>query len=122
MISLLFVGAAILEFAFLLRRRQSVERKYMSKSTNLRHRDTAETIENEDMSKELNIFEKRQREGMELNSQKMEKQNYWSRCNIIRFKYCTLNIDSVSQFLFLFVFILFNIMYWCYYLTSFYIF
>ena len=45
-----------------------------------------------------------------------DKQQFWMKSNLITFKCCTLNIDILSQWIFLIMFILFNICYWFYYL------
>ena len=45
----------------------------------------------------------------------IKKQRLWIESNIIKFKRCNLNIDILSQWIFFFAFVLFNIFYWIYY-------
>ena len=116
---LLFVGCAILEFAYLLHRRRCAERRNeCKKSKTFPKRSSKSTCNKHNAieAKEYNIFESRQHQIMEMNSKKIEKQHFWNKSHILDLKCCTLNIDIFSQWLFLFMFTLFNIIYWFYYL------
>ncbi len=120
----------MLEFAYLLHRRRNAERRSdCKKSKLLPKEETIETLEEESLrcsrnkeeNMECNMFQRRQHQIMEVNSKKMEKQQFWTKSHIIRFKCCTLNIDLFSQWLFLSMFILFNILYWFHYLRLFHV-
>jgi hypothetical protein len=116
----------MLEFAYLLHRRRDAERKNCCKKLKqLRKEDTLEeTLEEEALKsttkennqEQCNMFERRQQQVVELNSKKMEQQKFWTKSHIINFKCCTLNIDVFSQWLFLSMFTLFNLLYWSHYL------
>ena len=125
---LLFVALAILEFAYLLHRRRSAERKKnIKKSSNVFPKEKM-SINNEDENHQIetkkeyeprNIFESRQHQLMEMNCKEIEKQNFWIKSHIIDCKCCLFNIDIVSQWFFLLMFTIFNLIYWMYYLKIF---
>ena len=116
----------MLEFAYLLHRRRDAERKNTCKKLKqFKKQETfEETLEEEALKsttrenhqEQRNMFERRQQQVIDLNSKKMEQQQFWTKSHIINFNCCTLNIDVISQWLFLFMFGLFNALYWTHYL------
>ena len=47
---------------------------------------------------------------------RVKKELFWIESDVIKFNRCNLNIDVLSQWIFFFAFVLFNIFYWIYYL------
>ena len=122
---LFFVGCAIVEFAYLLQRRRDAERRfnYQKIRQNCANGEPLEEVvlKNDESIKE-NMTRDCKKSGIikpqfnDLGATMTDKQQFWMKSNLIVFKCCTMNIDILSQWIFLIMFILFNICYWLYYL------
>ena len=122
---LFFVGCAIVEFAYLLQRRRGAERRFNYQKIK-QNRANGEPLEEVVLKNDESIKENMKRDCIksgiippqftDLDATMTDKQQFWMKSNLIVFKCCTLNIDILSQWIFLIMFILFNICYWLYYL------
>ena len=122
---LFFVGCAIVEFAYLLQRRRGAEKQFNYQRM-IRIRANGEGLEEVVLKNEDSIKEGPKRDCKnsgtiphqfnDLSVTSTDKQQFWMKSNLIAFNCCTLNIDILSQWIFLIMFILFNICYWSYYL------
>ena len=112
---LFFVGCAILEFAYLLHKRRSDEGRMDNKK--MKHFSEKMHILEEVKSKRgQNDNEEVMIVGNISGANMVKKQRFLIESNVIKFNICNLNIDILSQWIFFFSFILFNIGYWIYYL------
>ena len=122
---LFFVGCAIVEFAYLLQRRRGAEKQFniqKMKQTRANQEGLEEIVlKNDERIKEGNTRACKKSGTIPLQINDLgvsmtDKQQFWMKSNVIAFKCCSLNIDILSQWIFLIMFIVFNICYWFYYL------
>ena len=112
---LFFVGCAILEFAYLLHRSRSDERRMDSKKMK-QFPEKMYIVEEVKSSRDQNVEEETMNAGNNSGANRGKKELFWIESDVIKFNRCNLNIDVLSQWIFFFAFVLFNIFYWIYYL------
>ena len=67
-------------------------------------------------SRDQNDKEEAMNAGNTSGANRVKKELFWIESDVIKFNRCNLSIDVLSQWIFFFAFVLFNIFYWIYYL------
>ena len=67
-------------------------------------------------SRDQNVEEETMNAGNNSGANRGKKELFWIESDVIKFNRCNLSIDVLSQWIFFFAFVLFNIFYWIYYL------